>query len=302
MPPITVPSHAAISLLSSRLAGLLTNSIINECAATHSITPEGSNKIHRLRSIFVLLETDDRRAGTRGVVLATLVMEAHARALGGHCRFTEDVLDELLNAARTLRWDVSALHSKKWRIGITPSEREEPAAPAPSATRSPTRARPRRWEEGLAEMGKLATDGTISPQQRGIQFELILFEVLLGEGLKPTRNVVVPGEQTELTFEIDNGHYLVECKWERRPAGDPEVSRLAHKVRTRPVGVRGIFVSMSGYAGDMDALVQRGGQQQCIGLDQQHVMNVLEGRATWTDVVLRGWRDASIYRRFLAPR
>lgn len=301
MPPITVKTHAAIALLAAKLADLLTNSLISRCAERYGLDGLGTNKVARLRSIFEVLQADDRRVNARGELLTVLVMEAHARALAGQCVFPEATLDEILEAARVLSWDVRDLRSKGWRTAIksaAPAVAPEvvPAAPAIS------RVRPSRYEEGLAEIARLIEDRSVTPQHRGIQIELVVFEVLRREGLRPQRNVVVPGEQIDLAFDLGPGHYVVECKWLKDPVGDVDISRLTHKIATRPVGVRGVVLSMSGFVRNIDVLVQRGGQQHCIGLDQQHLMSILEGRSSWADLVVRGWREASLHRQFLAPR
>lgn len=301
MPPITVKTHAAISLLAVKLADLLTNSLISAGAERYGLDARGTNKVARLRSVFEVLHADDRRVNARGELLTVLVLEAHAQALAGKCVFPEATLDEILEAARVLSWDVRDLRSKGWRTAIksaTPVLVPEAAHPAPSVPR----VRPSRFDEGLAEIARLIEDRAVTPQQRGLQIELIVFEILRREGLRPQRNVVVPGEQIDLAFDLGPGHYLVECKWLKEPVGDVDVSRLTHKIATRPVGVRGVVLSMSGFVRNIEALVQRGGQQHCIGLDQQHLMSILEGRASWADLVVRGWRDASLHRQFLAPR
>lgn len=304
MPPITVKSRAAISVLAARLGDLVTNSVIEDCAYQTKLPAEGTNKIVRLRSMLEAAETDGRRldAGSRAITL--LVMEAHARAVAGRCVLTETTLNEILDAARVLSWDVRDLRSKSWRTAITSATAPDGAAPATSAVATPTEPRvaPSRHDEGLAELARLVEDRSVTPQQRGTQIELVVFEVLRRERLRPQRNVVVTGEQIDVAFDLGSTHYLVECKWLKDPVGDAEVSRLTHKIATRPVGVRGVMLSMNGFTRDIEMLVQRGGQQHCIGLDQQHLISVLEGRASWTDLVVRGWRDASLHRRFLAPR
>ncbi len=308
MPAITVKSRAAIQVIAVKLADLLTNSIITGCAEEYGLAAHGSNKVDRLRSMLEDAETARRHSEVGGRVLSALVLEAHARALAGKCAFRQETLEAILDEARVLSWDVRDLRSKGWRTAIT--SEAAPAASGPEGVPAAPGARkggePRvgasRYEEGLHEVARLVEDPSLTPQYRGIQLELVLYGVLVRERLQPQRNVVVPGEQIDLAFALDGQHYLVECKWLKDPVGAPDLSRLTYKVATRPVGVRGVMLSMTGFVRNAEDLVQRGGQQHCIGLDQQHVISVLEGRTTWADLVLRGWREAAIRRQFLAPR
>jgi hypothetical protein len=125
-----------------------------------------------------------------------------------------------------------------------------------------------------------------------------MLEVLQAERLSPEHRITVPGEEMDLAFVLDGQHYLVECKWERQPLGLPPIQLFAGKVRRKAEGTFGVVVSMSGFVGDINEKASCGERLNCIGVTYQHVMAILEGRATWSETIRRARRTASHQSRF----
>ena len=113
----------------------------------------------------------------------------------------------------------------------------------------------------------------MTPQQRGKRLEQLVHTVLEAEWLRPRGPLRNPGEELDRSFTIENIHYLLECKWEDEPIGFPPVRNFIGKVSRKAEGTFGVFLSMSGFVGDINTSEIFGQRLNCLGLP---------ARSSWT--------------------
>jgi hypothetical protein len=127
---------------------------------------------------------------------------------------------------------------------------------------------------------------------------VVVYAILLAERLDPERSVSLPGEEIDLMFSIRDEHFFVECRWKSEPFGMPALREFSDKVRRH--AVFGFALSMSGFTHDINKQAVRGEVLQAAALSYQHLVSVLEGQATWTDVALQARKTAKRKQEFYA--
>ncbi|CAM4432155.1 restriction endonuclease [Stenotrophomonas pavanii] len=111
----------------------------------------------------------------------------------------------------------------------------------------------RREYEGLANL-QAEADGN-AKRRRGFDFERLLNKLFVYEELEPRTSYRSPGEQIDGSIYLDGRVYLIEAKWHADPLPASTLYQFKGKVDGKLAGTIGIFISMSGYAGDaVDAL------------------------------------------------
>jgi hypothetical protein len=292
---------AAVNRIAVALAPSVTNGIIDGLAKELGFRPlQASNKTKKIQLMLGELLADARSRPTATKAVHTLTMEAHHRTVAGNASMSTADADAIVSDMRVLQLPVGDLAQSGWRAGLKGIAPATPAAPL-GATPSPSAAvtRPQRHDAALSYIVQLAADAS-RPQHRGCELEKVLFAVLLREPLQATCNIVNPGEQIDLAFVLDGQHYLVECKWEKDPAGLPHVAAFATKVARKAEGTFGVLLSMSGFVANINDTATRGMRLNCVGVGSAELMTVLEGRTTFGDVVRRARAQASTRATFHA--
>jgi hypothetical protein len=103
------------------------------------------------------------------------------------------------------------------------------------------------WRRRIAvadEYERLRNDD--NPQRRGRKLEPLLRTVVQNEGWEAEANVHAPGEENDLIIHQGREYYIVQCKWEKDPVQRSYFGDLRDRMTSR-AGVRGVFVSLSGY-------------------------------------------------------
>jgi Restriction endonuclease len=304
---LPLEEHAALSRIAKTLSGAVTNGIITQIAFGFGF-PElgGSNKIDKIRSFLGSLLSDGRSRTTAGTAIETIVVEAIHRTVAGKADaplMVEDV-DAIVADLKVLGLPAGALARPKCRIGLKSSAAKAPPVSPPlhsPSSQAPAHSpSPRRHDPALAYMAELLRWEGARAQQRGREFEKILHDVLQVEGLNPTHNIVNTGEQIDLAFVLDGGHYLIECRWELNPQGLPALREFSEKVRRKAEGTFGILVSMSGFVGHINETASFGNRLNCVGVGHVAVLHVLEGRKTLATVVRSARAAASIRSHFFS--
>ena len=90
----------------------------------------------------------------------------------------------------------------------------------------------------------------LSPQNRGFEFERLLFQLFELEKLKPSKSYRAEGEQTDGMFKYEGNYYLLEAKWMKEPISASHLLTLSGKVSGKFIGTRGVFLSMSNFSND----------------------------------------------------
>lgn len=304
MAGVTVPQMALINELAAVIADLVTTTQIADRASNFGLEAIGSNKADKLRYMLCELRTDQRRTNAAVNLISTLVMDAHQRHVTKKIVMNQGQIAKVIELMNRLGWPAGDL--KKLKLAPQPQAPQAtastPSAPAPSSVQpAPERAGAiaRPHPDILSEIAKVLNPD-YPAQMRGRMLETFLAQICKVEGLRPVPDVRTPGEQTDIFFTCRDQHYLVECKWESGPVGVPHVTAFHSKLETRSAGTRGVFLSMSGYTQDIEARILRGRQISQVGLAHDHLMAVIEGRATWTDLVLEAHRNLAMRHMFVA--
>ena len=91
-----------------------------------------------------------------------------------------------------------------------------------------------------------ALERSHNEQNRGRQFEAAIERLLIAHGCEVERGRQARSEQVDL-FMIEPQVALIECRWEAEPLQPKVIRDILGKLRKRPAGVVGMYVSMSGF-------------------------------------------------------
>jgi Holliday junction resolvase-like predicted endonuclease len=127
-------------------------------------------------------------------------------------------------------------------------------------------------------------------QSRGRQFNEHIAGVLRCCGITAEANVRTRAGEIDVLLEAGGVHYVLEAKWLADKADTGAVAKLQKRVRQRPAGTAGLFLSMSGYSGPALADVGDGERLEVFLLDRQH----------WEAVLYQGLPPAELIRRVRA--
>ncbi|WP_309889816.1 hypothetical protein [Archangium sp.] len=92
----------------------------------------------------------------------------------------------------------------------------------------------RREYEGLKR-------GQTGPQERGRRLEVLVYELLGSESLRPRRNTRLPGEEIDLSFTDGHRHFLLEARWRKR-VSVADVFAFRGKLEGKLAGTLGVFL------------------------------------------------------------
>ncbi len=133
-----------------------------------------------------------------------------------------------------------------------------------------------------------------NPQQRGYEFEKLLFELLEYENLSPSPSYRVQGEQIEGFFEFENRFFLLEAKW-RKSVSVSEVYRFRAKVEGKLAGTLGVFISMTGYTADVATVLRYGKELNVILFNRKDMEFALADNCSFGTVLKTKLRRAAQY-------
>lgn len=102
----------------------------------------------------------------------------------------------------------------------------------------------------LKKLIDLSNDKAKTPQQKGYEFESIIFQLFKAAGLSPRKSYKINGEQIDGSFVLDNEIYLLETKWTSTEIGKNELSYFNSKVQSKSRLSRGLFISLSNYTSE----------------------------------------------------
>jgi hypothetical protein len=154
--------------------------------------------------------------------------------------------------------------------------------------------RPERKPADVARLQKqfLEMHDASDPHKRGRDFELLIVELLKAEGLSPRHSIERIGEQIDISFEYGPHTYMVEARWKKVPSEPKELRDFHGKCQGVHVDVRGVFIAVQGYtAGSADALAKLG-ELRVVMLDGTHLMSVLSGAISFSDLLKKVVRKA----------
>ena len=140
----------------------------------------------------------------------------------------------------------------------------------------------------------------ITPQKRGLDFQKLLAELLRYRGWTVEESVRTPGEEIDVIISKGMEHWLLECKYQKRPVGSSEISKFLTKLRAR-AGVNGIFLSMSGFTKDAVSTAEREIHQKIIVLlDRKDIESIVSEPKNFETLIRKKWHLAISKRKLQA--
>jgi len=175
-------------------------------------------------------------------------------------------------------WDSKFLNN----LPHKPSQAEEKFA-APELTDSTVQ----------ALQNKLLKISSLSPQERGFEFERFLAQLFEAFKLAPRDSFRLVGEQIDGSFQFQDEIYLVEATWRNIPVGEEELLAFSGKVAGKAKWSRGLLISYSGFSQDgLDAFA-RGKPTNIVCMDGLDLYSILQGKLDLRNVLAQKVRRAA---------
>ncbi len=138
-------------------------------------------------------------------------------------------------------------------------------------------------------------------QQRGYGLEDILYDLFVLFELDPKAPFRRTGEQIDGAFSLDRDHFLLEAKWQAKPADLNALRDLDGAVASSLDNTLGLFISINGFSPEgLDGYAQ-GNRPKLICMDGGDLMAVLEGLVDLRDLLIRK-KDVASQRRTVFVR
>lgn len=122
-----------------------------------------------------------------------------------------------------------------------------------------------------------------NPQQRGRDFERLLFDLFHLFDMEPRLAYSLKTEQIDGAFSFDTDDYLLEAKWLNDPVSRGELDIFASKVSRKGKNALGLFIAVQGFSGP--ALEIYSISTPFIVMDGADLYLVLEGRIRLDDLL-----------------
>lgn len=130
-------------------------------------------------------------------------------------------------------------------------------------------------------------------QARGRLFEPFLRELFDIFDLAPRGDFRIVGEQIDGGFTLDQLHYLLEAKWEKKPTTREQLDAFRAKVGEKADTTLGLFVAIEGF--EATALEKHNGRRSPLLLmDGGDLLAVLEQRVDLADLLRAKRRHAAM--------
>jgi len=133
-------------------------------------------------------------------------------------------------------------------------------------------------------------------QQRGYALEEILYDLFLLFDLQPRGPFRRTGEQIDGAFVLDRDHYLLEAKWQAKPAILNDLRDLDGAVGSSLDNTLGLFISLNGFSQEALAGYVQGNRPRIVCMDGQDLMGVLDQTIELPDLIRRK-KDLAVQKR-----
>lgn len=104
------------------------------------------------------------------------------------------------------------------------------------------------WKKRLEIVSNFEHISKLKPQLRGVKLQDLIAEIAEGQGWEKEVSVKTSNEELDIVIYRGRDFFLVECKWEKEPIETKDLREFYAKLATRD-GVKGMFISMSGFTG-----------------------------------------------------
>jgi hypothetical protein len=125
----------------------------------------------------------------------------------------------------------------------------------------------------------------LKPQERGYEFEKLLYDLFDLYGFNPRPSFKNTGEQIDGSIEFEHQFYLIEAKWQTQPILEKDLLVLHGRATGHSRIGRGIFISCGNFSADGVDAFQRLNPTSIIGIDGQDLYIILEKLLPLADVI-----------------
>lgn len=133
---------------------------------------------------------------------------------------------------------------------------------------------------------------TYSEQQRGFEFEKLIFSVLQNEELEPRASYKPEGEQVDGSFFWQGQTFLLEAKWVKKPLPASSIYAFKGKLDGKFHTTSGIFISVNGYNNDVEDALKFGKSLNIILFDTTDIPLIFNGVVPFTEILKFKLRQA----------
>lgn len=128
------------------------------------------------------------------------------------------------------------------------------------------------------------TRADANPQQRGFEYERLLFDTLAHFEMEYVPSFRTATEQIDGKFTFEKFDYLIEAKWTKAQVTQDEISIFDGKIRCKAQSTRGFFLSANGFA--PNAIARCSGERpRIILMDGYDLCLILEGKISFPDAM-----------------
>jgi Restriction endonuclease len=141
------------------------------------------------------------------------------------------------------------------------------------------------WRRKTAIAQEFENLSQMLPQARGREFQRLFAGQIGQEGWEQREGARTSNEEMDVVLYKDHIYYVVECKWLGKAVGAAVVRELFGKLGNRS-GVRGIVVSMSGFAkGAIKEVEDKAGQATILLFGPEDTRSIFHFEATFGDLL-----------------
>jgi hypothetical protein len=133
-------------------------------------------------------------------------------------------------------------------------------------------------------------------QNRGYEFERVLFALFALEKLLPSPPFKAKSEQVDGLFEFHQRHFLVEAKWEKDPLPASSVYSFRGKLEGRLIGTLGVFIAVNGFSANASDALLYGGAVNVILFNGEDIDYALQPDYSFSQVLQIKLRRAARFR------
>ncbi len=152
-----------------------------------------------------------------------------------------------------------------------------------------------------ALQSKLLKISSLSPQERGFEFERFLAELFEAFNLAPRDSFRLVGEQIDGSLQFQGETYLVEATWRATPVGQEELLAFSGKVAGKAKWSRGLLISYSRFSeAGLDAFA-RGKPTNIVCMDGLDLYTILQDKLDLRDVLTQKARRAAETNEAFVP-
>ena len=110
------------------------------------------------------------------------------------------------------------------------------------------------WKESQAVVDMFEEISKMKPQPRGVRLQDLVAEIAEHQGWNKEVSVKTSNEEIDVIIYQGRDFFLIECKWEKNPIEAKDIRDFYAKLAKRD-GVKGIFISMSGFTAGAEEVV-----------------------------------------------